>query len=179
MFPLLPKGDQTKLLKFFWLKIFSICHRCQQHRWQTLSCEYLRIFTKNSKRSYWDTLGLGGNWFTKKTRSKKSHDTVPLMCAIAHGFFSSWRALLYLLFKMSNRKDKLFFFKFLNLSWIRKRNWISAVHLIFNNRRLWSSCYLCLQAEKSFDDDYSSIDNVETARSEEFDPSRNHFTKKV
>ena len=24
MFPLLPKGDQTKLLKFFWLKIFSI-----------------------------------------------------------------------------------------------------------------------------------------------------------
>ncbi len=27
------KGDQTKLLKFFWLKIFSICHRCRWYRW--------------------------------------------------------------------------------------------------------------------------------------------------
>ncbi len=33
---------------------------------------------KNSKRSKWNTLGLGGNWFMKKTRSKKSRDTVPL-----------------------------------------------------------------------------------------------------
>ncbi len=35
-------------------------------------------FRKNSKRSQWNTLGLGGNWFMKKTRSKKSRDTVPL-----------------------------------------------------------------------------------------------------
>jgi hypothetical protein len=35
-------------------------------------------FQKNSKRSKWNTLGLGGNWFMKKTRSKKSRDTVPL-----------------------------------------------------------------------------------------------------
>jgi hypothetical protein len=35
-------------------------------------------FRKNLKRSLWDTLGLGGNWFMKKTRSKKSRDTVPL-----------------------------------------------------------------------------------------------------
>jgi hypothetical protein len=35
-------------------------------------------FRKNSKRFYWDTLGLGGNWFMKKTWSKKSRDTVPL-----------------------------------------------------------------------------------------------------
>ncbi len=35
-------------------------------------------FRKNSKRSKWNTLGLGGNWFMKKTRSKKSRDTVPL-----------------------------------------------------------------------------------------------------
>jgi len=33
---------------------------------------------KNSKRSKWNTLGLGENWFMKKTRSKKSRDTVPL-----------------------------------------------------------------------------------------------------
>jgi hypothetical protein len=35
-------------------------------------------FQKNSKRSKWNALGLGGNWFMKKTRSKKSRDTVPL-----------------------------------------------------------------------------------------------------
>ncbi len=46
MLTLLPKGLQTKLLKFFCLKVFSICHRCQRHQWQTLSCEYLRKFSK-------------------------------------------------------------------------------------------------------------------------------------
>jgi hypothetical protein len=40
-------GAQTKLLKFFCLKIFSICHRCRWHRWCTLSREYLREFSKN------------------------------------------------------------------------------------------------------------------------------------
>jgi hypothetical protein len=35
-------------------------------------------FRKNLKWSKWNTLGLGGNWFMKKTRSKKSRDTVPL-----------------------------------------------------------------------------------------------------
>jgi hypothetical protein len=41
MLTLMPKGAQTKLLKFFCLKIFSICHR-----WCTLSREYLREFSK-------------------------------------------------------------------------------------------------------------------------------------
>ncbi len=36
-----------------------------------------RMF-KKFERSYWDTLGLGGNWFMNKTRRKKSRDTVPL-----------------------------------------------------------------------------------------------------
>ncbi len=44
MFTLLPNGVQTKLLKFFSFEIFSIYHRCQQHRWWTLSREYLRKF---------------------------------------------------------------------------------------------------------------------------------------
>ncbi len=35
-----------KEIKHFWRKIFSICHRCQRHRWCTLSCEYLREFSK-------------------------------------------------------------------------------------------------------------------------------------
>ncbi len=40
------KGVQTKLLKFFCLKVFSICHQCRWHRWQILSCEYLREFSR-------------------------------------------------------------------------------------------------------------------------------------
>ncbi len=35
-------------------------------------------FRKNSKRPKWYTQGLGGNWFMKKTRSRKSRDPVPL-----------------------------------------------------------------------------------------------------
>ncbi len=46
MLTLLPIGAQTKVLKFFCLKFFSICHRCQRHRWCTLSREYLREFSK-------------------------------------------------------------------------------------------------------------------------------------
>ncbi len=44
---------------------------------RTLSCEYLRKFSKNLKRSLWDTLGLGEN-YSWKTWSRKSRDTVPL-----------------------------------------------------------------------------------------------------
>jgi hypothetical protein len=36
-------------------------------------------FRKNSKRLLCYNKGLGGTWFMKKTRSKKSRDTVPLM----------------------------------------------------------------------------------------------------
>ncbi len=78
MFPLLPKGDQTKLLKFFWLKIFSICHRCRWHRWKNFSREYLREFSKKFETVLMEYSGAGGNWFMKRTRSKKSRDTVPL-----------------------------------------------------------------------------------------------------
>ncbi len=78
MLTLLPKGVQTKLLKFFCLKVFSICHRCRWHRWQTLSCEYLREFSKNSKGPNSIIRGLGETGSRKKTRSKKSRDTVPL-----------------------------------------------------------------------------------------------------
>jgi hypothetical protein len=31
----------NKIIKIFLLEGFSICHRCQRHRWQTLSCAYL------------------------------------------------------------------------------------------------------------------------------------------
>jgi hypothetical protein len=45
-------------------------------------------FQKNLKRSKRHTLGLGGNWFMKKTRSKKSRDTVPLMGAACSLFLA-------------------------------------------------------------------------------------------
>ncbi len=51
MLTLLPKGVQKKLLKFFCLKVFPICHRCHWHRWQTLSCEYLREFLKKFEKA--------------------------------------------------------------------------------------------------------------------------------
>ncbi len=43
-------------------------------------------FQKNSKQPYWWTQGLGGNWFMKKTRSRKSRDTVPLIRAGIRGW---------------------------------------------------------------------------------------------
>ncbi len=75
MLTLLPKGVQTKYLTFFWLKIFSICHRCQRHRRCTLSCEYLCEFFKKFEPALCYTQGLGGNWFMKNTRSRKSRGT--------------------------------------------------------------------------------------------------------
>ncbi len=39
---------------------------------------------------YWYNQGLGGNWFMKKTETKKSRDTVPLRDSLwvrAEGFY--------------------------------------------------------------------------------------------
>ncbi len=49
-------------------------------------------FRKNSKRPYWYTQGLGGNWFMKKTRSRKSRDTVPLSRIFVIGYVYSLHA---------------------------------------------------------------------------------------
>ncbi len=70
-FPLLPKGDQTKLLKFYWLKIFSICHRCRWHRWQILSCEYLREFSKKFEMVLMEYSGAGGKLIHEKNQKQK------------------------------------------------------------------------------------------------------------
>ncbi len=66
-----PKGAKTKYLKLCLLKIFSICHLCQRHLWCTLSCDYLREFSKKFETALWDTEGLGGNWFMKKNLMSK------------------------------------------------------------------------------------------------------------
>jgi hypothetical protein len=33
-----------EIMQMFLIEDFYICHWCQQHRWRTLSCEYLREF---------------------------------------------------------------------------------------------------------------------------------------
>jgi hypothetical protein len=62
---LLSKGVQTKYLRLFQLKIFSICHRCQRHRWCTLSWDYLCEFSNKLEWPYW---GLGETDSWKKTK---------------------------------------------------------------------------------------------------------------
>ncbi len=42
------------------MKIFSICHRCRWHRWCTLSCEYLRKFSKKFEMALMVYSGAGG-----------------------------------------------------------------------------------------------------------------------
>ncbi len=68
---LLSKGVPTKLLKFFWLKIFLICHRCHRHRWSTLSCEYLREFSKKFEMVPLDYSGAGGKLIDVKNQKQK------------------------------------------------------------------------------------------------------------
>jgi hypothetical protein len=69
MFPLLPKGDQTKLLKFFWLKIFSIATGVVD--WQTLNCEYLREFSKKFETVLKEYSGAGGKLIHEKNQKQK------------------------------------------------------------------------------------------------------------
>ncbi len=71
MLTLLPKGAQAKLLKFFCLKIFSICHRCRWHRWCTLSREYLREFSKkiwNGRNGLLRCFGETDSWKNQKSK---------------------------------------------------------------------------------------------------------------
>ncbi len=60
MFPLLPKGDQTKLLKFFRLKIFSI-----------FSCAYLREFSKKFETVLKEYSVAGGKLIHEKNQKQK------------------------------------------------------------------------------------------------------------
>ncbi len=71
MLTLLSKGVPTKFLKFFWLQIFFICHRCQRHRWSTLSCEYLREFSKKFETVLIGYSGAGGKLIHEKNQEQK------------------------------------------------------------------------------------------------------------
>ncbi len=57
----------------------KICSRCRWYRWCTLTCEYLREFSKKFETILMGYSGAGGKLIHEKTRSKKSRDTVPLI----------------------------------------------------------------------------------------------------
>ncbi len=75
-------GVPTKWLKFFWLKIFwicrrchwhrwQICHRCRWYRWSTLSCEYLREFSKKLETALMLYSGAWGKLIHEKNQKQK------------------------------------------------------------------------------------------------------------
>ncbi len=58
---------------------WQICHLCRWYWWCTLTCEYLREFSKKIETVPMRYSGEGGELIHgKKTKSKKSSDTVPL-----------------------------------------------------------------------------------------------------
>ncbi len=61
----------TKIIKIFMIEDFSICHRCQWHRWWTLSCEYLREFSKKFQTALMVYSGAWRKLNHEKTRSRK------------------------------------------------------------------------------------------------------------
>ncbi len=69
MLTLLSKG--VPFLKFFWLKIFFICHWCQRHRWSSLSCEYSREFSKKFETVLIGYSGAGGKLIHEKNQEQK------------------------------------------------------------------------------------------------------------
>ncbi len=57
---------------------WQICRRRRWHRWCTLTCEYLREFSKKFEMTLGRFSGAWGKVIHEKTWSKKSSDTVPL-----------------------------------------------------------------------------------------------------
>ncbi len=60
-----------KIIKIFLIEGFSICHRCQRHQWQTLSCEYLREFSKKFETVLMEYSGAGGKLIHEKNQKQK------------------------------------------------------------------------------------------------------------
>ncbi len=67
-----------EIIKIFLIEDFFHLPPVSWHQWQTLSCEYLREFSKKNQNGPNGIIRGSGDWFMKKTRGKKSRDTVPL-----------------------------------------------------------------------------------------------------
>ncbi len=65
---------------------WQICRRCRWYRWFTLTCEYLRDFSKKIETVLMVYFWAGGKLIHEKKQKQKSRDTVPL---ITFGFFVS------------------------------------------------------------------------------------------
>ncbi len=68
------------------------CHQCHWYRWCTLTCKYLREFLKKFEMTLKLFSVAWGKMIYKKTWSKKSRDTVPLI-----NKFLIWKWLLLIL----------------------------------------------------------------------------------
>ncbi len=86
MLTLLPKGVQTKLLQFFWLMIFSICHRCQRHQY----CHCLPQVSTTLVANNWN-LVLRGTDSWKKPDVK---NFVALSLKVSY-YLTVWRSYTY------------------------------------------------------------------------------------
>ncbi len=86
---LLPKGVQTKIVKTFKIEDFFIFHRCQQHQWCTLSCKYLREFSKKFKAALLVYSGAWGKLIHEKNQKSKISWHCPFK--ETRNWFSAWR----------------------------------------------------------------------------------------
>ncbi len=57
----------------------QICRRCHWHRWCTLTCEYLREFSRKFEMTLMLFSGAWGNVIHEKNLKKKSRDNLPLI----------------------------------------------------------------------------------------------------
>ncbi len=156
----LPKGVQTKYLKLFWLQIFSITHRCQRHRWCTLSC----LISKKIEAAIMGYWGACGKLIHGKILSLKSRGTVPL--GSSNIWFNKkmfafpqvapqWLPLV--LFGGSATLGKIccrfHFYVWVNNEWLRiYQTFMSVFHifLMINEKICVSLAQLCMHARRFY-----------------------------
>ncbi len=96
------KGTVSRdfLLLFFFLdsvKIFCICHWCQRHRWQTLSCEYLCGFSKKFEMAQMVYSGAWGKVIHEKNKKSKISWHCPFKCFIHFNEHGHCTVFIYVL----------------------------------------------------------------------------------
>ncbi len=105
------------------MKIFAICHWCQWCRWCTLSCEYLREFSKKFETALLVYSGAWGKLIHEKKQKSKISWHCPFKCM---QFSSHTRCFLDELLKYVDCRFKPAALKMLNA--VQKRH---APHIIF------------------------------------------------
>jgi hypothetical protein len=122
MLTLLSKGVPTKFEQFFWLKIFFICHRCQRHRWSTLSCEYLREFSKKFETVLMGYSGAGGKLIHEKNQEQKISWHCPFKGIIRRDLYY-WLFVTLIIHKLRCIIVSFFTLELVILRNLRFKNW--------------------------------------------------------